>query len=461
MTARSIAGLGHEASHSSLVNARAGDRVLRIILIGGVLLRVVVYVFLRFRNNDPHLAVIEFIADNLSIPISGQLGQASHPPLYYLLAAPLSVLGPPKLVQGFSLLLSISNLWLLYLLIRDTALLRSSQARRHALMFVALLPQFVFFSSFVSNDPLAFLVGTLIVFQAFRYMDRPTRKNLLLLASVLGTGLLTKGTLLAFVPVILAMVIVVQLRQEARAREFLLALGLFVSVCLAIGSFKYVQNIAHFGKPFVSRSELGFEWVARQQGTYQGLPSIIDVNVVKLALHPTVGEHTQHSLPLLLYGTFWYSHIPESNLNATRRYPLSLVPTAIYMLAVVPTLLMLVGAGRCAWRNRSPRATLAGTDSFISERLREALILLLLSSNLTLVLVWGLMHDAWSFFQARLLFAAFFSIALLIGMGFETVYNWKPALGRKLNASLFLLYLVFGLYFLAEFGASVGRVLLG
>ncbi|NIT60070.1 MAG: hypothetical protein GWN00_28785 [Aliifodinibius sp.] len=431
---------------------REGDSFLKMILAGGIVLRIIVYIFLRFHNNDNHIAVVKFIADTGTIPISGQLGQASHPPLYYLMAAPLAIIGSPKVVQGLSLLLSIANLLLLYHLIKTTPLLRSLSARRHALLLAVLLPQFVIFSNFVSNDSLAFLVGTLTFLQAFRYIGRPTRANLVLLAVVLGIGLLTKGTLFAFVPVLFALVIVMQLRQGVNLKQHLIAFVTFAAISLTIGSYKYVQNMIHFGQPVIGRDELGHKWVSLQKGTYQGSKSIVDFNVVKLARHPSLSEHTKHSLPLLLYGTFWYSHIPESNFRATRRYPLSLLPGAIYLLAVIPTLLMLSGVATSLWRNRSPLALFKSPDSVFGLRLREIVVILPILFGLVLVLMWGLKHDAWSFFQSRLLFGSFFSIMILFGLGFEKACNQRPVVCRMLNVTLIVFYLVLGSYFMVEIG---------
>ncbi len=429
-----------------------GDNSLKMILAGGILLRIIVYIFLGPHNNDNHFGVIEFVANNGAFPTPDLFGQAYQPPLYYFIAAPLAMLGSPKIVQLLSLVLSIANLGLLYHLIRTTKLLRDLGARRHVLLFAVLLPQFVIFSNFVSNDSLAFLFGTLIFIQAFRYIDRPTRANLFILSLILGVALLTKGTFLAFVPVLLALVVMTLFRQKAGVKQHLVALGIFSSIALTLGSYKYIDNTMNYGRPFVGRDEMGHEWVALQQGTYQGLKSIFDVNVIKLARHPSLSEQTKHSLPLLLYGTFWYSHIPESNFQATRRYPLSLLPGAIYLLGVVPTLLIVLGAGACFWRNKWPLSSFKSSDTVFCLRLCEVVVVLISLSSLAVVVIWGLKHDAWGFFQGRMLFPGFFSIVILFGIGYETACRWQPALGKVLNSLLFVTYALLGSYFIVEIG---------
>jgi len=63
---------------------REGGKSLQYILIGGIALRIIVYIFLRPENNDPHLEVVEFIVANGTLPTSEQLVLSWHPPLYYL-----------------------------------------------------------------------------------------------------------------------------------------------------------------------------------------------------------------------------------------------------------------------------------------------------------------------------------------------------------------------------------------
>ncbi|MCH7677947.1 hypothetical protein IID10_01115, partial [candidate division KSB1 bacterium] len=143
-----------------------GDNSFRIILIAGILLRILVHVFLQPNNNDPHFEVIEFISKQGALPSSDQLLMAFHPPLYYLLAAPFAMVGTAKFVQLLSLFLSLCNFYLLYGLITKTSLLKAHGVKCHVLLLTAILPQFVIFSSFISNDSLSFLLGTLIFIQA-------------------------------------------------------------------------------------------------------------------------------------------------------------------------------------------------------------------------------------------------------------------------------------------------------
>jgi len=92
---------------------------------------------------------------------------AYHPPLYYLMAAPiLEVYGTEKAVQFLSLCLSIGSLVILYILVFKSGLIRGRLPQLYSFLVVCFLPQFVTDTLWVSNDTLAIFLGALIVWQS-------------------------------------------------------------------------------------------------------------------------------------------------------------------------------------------------------------------------------------------------------------------------------------------------------
>ena len=436
-----------------------GPSTLRNILIGGIALRMVVFAFLQPTNNDPHWEFIRFIIENGRLPIADELILGFQPPLYYLAAVPFAIGASLKLTQAFSLALSIANLVLIHRVLRETRLLSSWAGRCHALLFAAILPQFVIFSSFVSNDALAFPLGTMLTILAIRYVERPTRGGVLALGVVQGLALLTKGTLIGFAPVLVALIVASEWRKRGGLAPVVASVALFGITSAAVGCYKFVHNQIHFGTPVVGNDILKQEWVEAQAGTYQGVSSLVDINVLKLARYPYSGEKTRHSIPLLLYGTFWTAYIKESNFNATRRHPYKLVVRVLYLAGVVPTLLLFAGAASCAWRNRAlagrvlvsrTGARESGDESRLPDALAETAALLVLACTFALIVKWGLKHDAWSFFQARLAFPAFLSIALCYGWGFDACTRRGPFVRYATSGALGFAYVVIAAYYAIE-----------
>jgi 4-amino-4-deoxy-L-arabinose transferase-like glycosyltransferase len=437
---------------------------LTAVLAGGALLRVLVFWFLAPANNDPHLEFVQFLVERGRLPFSDELTLGFQPPLYYLLAAPFWWLtGSAKAVQLLSLVLSLVNLGLLFRFVVATPLISTERGRLHAALLAALLPQFVLFGSFVSNDALAFPLGTWLFLAILSWLERPTRGRLLALGALQGAGLLTKGTFIAYLPIAAAAILVVALRRRwpvARLARALVAFGL---VTVLVGGYKFAENAWRFGTPVVSNDELEQAWVQHQQPTYVGPSSLLDVDVTKLVREPWVSDASRQSIPLLMYGTFWYGMIRESNFTHTREEPWAAVPRAIYALAVVPTLLMVLGAALALWRARSllrplhaGNALRAGETTF-ELRAGELVALLALAGQLTLVLTWGFKHDAWSFFQSRLCFAAFLSFALLLAWGLDALER-RPGLARGASAVLWLLNVAFLAYYALEMTGELMEV---
>lgn len=434
---------------------REEGRSLQYILIAGIALRIIVYIFLNPENNDPHLEVVEYIVANGTVPASDKLVLSWHPPLYYLMAAPLAAIGSAKLVQSLSLLLSVANLGLIYHLVKTTTLLKQFKTRAHVLLFAAVLPQFVIFGNFISNDALTFLMGTIIFWQIFRYIEAPNRTNLYLLAAACGIGILTKGSLLAFLPIAFGVVLVIEFRKKSTVAQTIVVVGLFCLITTVLGSYKFVENTVNFGKPMPSIEDdtTGLHnWIRRQPKTYQGWESMVNFNLGTLMEHPFLSEHAIHSIPLLMYSTFWYAYIPESNFDATRDYPFSVLPRTIYILGLIPTSLIAVGLGSVLWRNRTPLKHFYESTTFFNQRLKESVLALILLMNLMLVLIWGLKHNAWSFFQGRLLFPSFLALAFSFGWGLERVGPWRSALQSVFICGLYLTYALLVCYFGIEIG---------
>lgn len=323
--------------------------------------------------------------------------------------------------------------------------------RNHRDLFLmALLPQFVMFGNFVSNDSLANFFGALIIYQSALFLRRPRFRHLLLLATWLGLGLLTKATFLAFIPVLLIFVILIQVKEK---KKFLFLFGqtlIFILVFSILGSYKFVQNYTHFGRPFIHNTDplvqeaTGWPWAKDQKGTYRGLSSWLDWNIGKLIMQPTFSESTRHSFFLLLYGTLWYQYIHESNLegNLTRfRY----FGSFLYILAVVPTVLMMLGAIKFFNEAFFSLKRKDWNERFLYQALSISLFL----STLAMIVAVGLKTDVWSCFQARIFFPAIWGMAVLFASGLESIEN-KPQLFRIITLLLTILYINFVFYFLIE-----------
>jgi hypothetical protein len=210
-----------------------------------------------------------------------------------------------------------------------------------------------------------------------------------------------------------------------------------------LGCYKYVENFILFGNPTVSNLAFG-DWTSEQQSTWLGPSSLFDFNLLKLVRDPVISASTVHSYPLMIYGSFWYSLIPESTFRSNLVSPFNWLGSMIYLVAMCPTLLMLIGASQIGMRALGV-GTLSGTHA----RNRfdyEGTLLLIFLLNLLLIVAVGWRSDVWSVFQGRLLFPSFFALLLAFNAGMEwagTSRLQTHLLGCLLAAliALFLIYI--------------------
>jgi dolichyl-phosphate-mannose-protein mannosyltransferase len=408
------------SSDQSFAHASFSHYAFLAVLAAGILVRVVVFVHMGYLNNDNHLEVIEYVAHQWIPPHAGQFNQAFHPPLYYFLTASLLRLGNVQAVHGLSLILSIATLLLIADLLRQLPWI-NEKIQPWCLALVAFPPQFVMFSLFISNDALAIFLGVLIFYQCRRLQVMPSFFNYLLLSTCVGLGLLTKGVFLVFV---LPMILFIWItgRQSTLPRPQLISrLALFIWTTGVLGCYKYLESFILFGNPTISNLDLWL-WTRDQQPTWIGPQSLFDFNLLKLVSNPVISTTTVHSYLLLIYGSFWYSLIPESTFRSNLIPPFHRLGSIIYLVALCPTLLMLAGTTRMAIpaiRFGCRALPESGPDTR-DQLVYEGTLVLTLLLNFFLILAVGWRYDVWSVFQGRLLFPSYFVLLLAFSAGMES-----------------------------------------
>ena len=431
----------------------------RLLLIMGIVLRVVTYCFLEPSNNDQHFAVIQSIVEHGRLPGTGDMGEGQQPPLYYLLGAVVWKLsGSEKVVQLLSLIFSVAALLVLYWLITKTRLLESPAARHYSLLLACFLPQFVVNGLFLSNDSLAVLAGCLLFAQAYRFTQSPGRRHLLLLAAATGLCLATKPSFLPFLAVFLLLVLSIAYCRTRSWRKTLLAVFTFAVVTSALGSYKYIDNYVRYKNPVanIMDARFHFAYIPEQAAGYRGLRSLLDVNILRLIASPSLSPSTQQAYPVLFYGTFWYQHIPESNFGGSHRKPLSYLGSGIYILAVFPTFLMLVGMFWYLKHLPDLRSAFVLFDEAGRLLIIRYAAVLALSGICLLVATAAVLYHIWSMAQGRLLFPAIVGILVAFSKGIE-VFRGSRRTMAVLMFDMRCLTALFLVYFLMEYSLIVLR----
>jgi hypothetical protein len=324
------------------------------------------------------------------------------------------------------------------------------------------------FTLYVSNDTLAIFIGSLIAFSLYNFIERQDWRQLLGLATLVGLGLSTKATFLVFVPILFFLVFYVSLsKPTSRIAHIVAKPACFLLIATILGGYKYLDNYLHFRNPFINNLDMGHSWVASQKETYKGLVSYTDFNLLHLLASPTVepgapisDPHSdgRASYPLLLFGTFWYQHIAESNFTGNLRSPFKYLGSIIYFVAIVPTLTFLLGLGYLIFRIPAFLLRFRCDQAEDKLLLWEISVVTLFVANFAFLIVTVTKYHVWSIMQSRLLFPCF------VG-GFTAFANGISIVGKsKIANTIFyvtfnVLILLFLLYFLSEIGIRIRSVL--
>lgn len=188
-------------------------RVLGMLLLGGVLLRVA-YAFsmpyyMHAHDVFGHIAYIQHVAANWTIPLSLTSWQAHQAPLYYFLTAPLFAIGdriglalPLALlfVQQLSVLLSIGVLLIGFAVVRK--IFASDYVRSLlATLVLCTFPALIFQASQINNDVLLTFLGFVWFFWLLRAIRSGQLLDWCITGLIIGMGMLTKGNAILWIPV--------------------------------------------------------------------------------------------------------------------------------------------------------------------------------------------------------------------------------------------------------------------
>src|SRR5262249_39675710 len=196
--------------------------------------------------------VITRFVDTGRLPVSNETYQSYHPPLYYLLTAPIfAITHRPKVVQMFSLACAIATLVVCYRLIVRTPLFGKMRDRLLPFALVVVHPQVITYGLYISNDTLTILLGAAVALQFWRWLSERSTSRMRWLAVLCGLGLLTKATFVAIIPVVALAVGVVSWRLDRGAAPRRTVE--FVGIAAVTGCDKVVANNGGVRPPLLTK----------------------------------------------------------------------------------------------------------------------------------------------------------------------------------------------------------------
>jgi hypothetical protein len=224
---------------------------------------------------------------------------------------------------------------------------------------------------------------------------------------------------------------------------------LFLGITLALGSYKFIENYAHSGRPTLNH----MDFPSKPDDTmhHHGLSSFVDVNIGSLLTSPTASPVTKGAYPVLLYGTFWYQHIPESNFRGNTYARTSYLGVAIYAVAAVLVVVFFLGLLALGIRALSIVKTVRGARMQAARLLSTYVAAAVWLTTTASVFLTVAKYHSWPVMQGRYLFIAMIGGCGIFAAGVEIVEGWRPA-AIALESAMVVLMCLFGLYLSSEYG---------
>lgn len=216
-----------------------------------------------------------------------------------------------------SIIVGLLNLFLIFKL--SKLFFPNSKWAIAPLLLVAVLPQFSFNSSTITNDGLSNLFATLtIYFMVLILKTGPDLKKTLWLGLFLGLGILAKKSILFLVPVVFVLFLYLFFKEDepSQRRKILSYVGLIILILIVLTSAFFIRNLVIYGELLGNNIE---KEILQSEGLVQK-KSILS----SYFIHPFIASMFMSSV-----GSFGY-------------YPIRL-PMFVYLICAIFLLIGCVG----------------------------------------------------------------------------------------------------------------------
>ncbi len=356
-----------------------------------------------------HFAYVEHLATKRSLPVfdSAHGDYESHqPPLYYALsvipytaAAWAGTRAAYIAVRLFSVAIGACLVYLIWVFMRrlfpqalDLPLVATAMA--------ALLPMHVAVLSAITNDGLAELVATAILYVCLTgLLSGFTNRRVLATGALLGLGALVKTGCLLLAPVVLLAMVLRMHQTRYDFRRLLRQWALCFAACMVICGWWLVRNTKLYGDPFAVDI---FRDIFLARGAERATPQMFFDWGMSLPMYVVM-------VALWTWCSFW-GVLGQAN---------QFMPAWFYLMGGVLTMCTTAGCARLWWCSRRGESGMDVTQ-------RQMLLLFALALAVALIAFVKFNAD---FFQAqaRYLFTAIAPIVCFSALG------WRELVPRRMR----------------------------
>ncbi|MGD0878009.1 MAG: glycosyltransferase family 39 protein [Anaerolineales bacterium] len=440
--------------------------ILLIFLISAGL-RLGLVVFNR-ESNDDHFAVIQLILKTERLPEKADCWECYQPKLFHFTAAKFLQLTGQENSNPSSMILAVEMLnytaGLITILVIGMFLDRlpgkNGLLKVIAFGLVALNPGLIGINAQVTNDTFAILFSTLALFCTYAFLQKKRSVTFLLMLLFTILGICSKTNVwITAIAILLALFVKAWLEKPERAR-MLWSAGLFGLASLVLSIFnpfnQYISNVRDYGSPIqlnIDQQPLPNFFVQTSAGR-PGILSIQDgfftFKFGDLLRYPRNENGYGYTLTRT---SLWTQLYARANSVHFENWPISwstsgeegfALSRAIYILALLPTLVLLAGAATEIFLFLK---SLIKHDPNLAEKTHFGLTAVIIIGFGLFIILYALLYRDFSVMKAIFLFPAMLTFPLL----FVRAGEWLSArLAGRLRwvltgfviwmAALFILY---------------------
>jgi tetratricopeptide (TPR) repeat protein len=382
-------------------------------------------------DSKEHLKYINYIQVHRALPLPTDGWEMYQPPLYYLIASAslsacqLSINDTTSIfvLRLLGAFFGIAQFVLVFLSLR---LLFPARTAFVGLLLAAFLPMRLYLAHYVTNEILAAALATLALYLCLRLLrsETPRASQFAWLGLAMGAAMLAKATGILLLPIVIAAIAGKLAVTRAPAAISLRNVGLLLAVCLAVCGWHYARIWLRFGTPLLGNWDVisGFAWW--QDPGYH--PTADYLRFGRSLINPLFSGFAGFADGI--YSTLWGDGLCGglSSVNVAWNQQMM---AAGYLWALIPTMLVLAGAGVAIIR-------------FIRKPSSELFLLIGFCAVIVLGLVFMTLKVP-SYAQAK----AFYGLSILTPLCFFGVLGWETLThGRaRLRFILGALFLVWAM----------------
>ena len=366
-------------------------------------------------DSQLHLNYINFIQEHHALPLPRDGLEMYQPPLYYLIsAAALSVFRLTTrdelsifVLRSVTWLFALVHLAIVFLTLR-LVLPNQRRAQAIGLIVAAFLPMQIYMSHYVTNETAAATLMAGAIYLMVRLLKTRSASfgQFCFIGAVIGTAMLTKATAMVLLPLAILAAATNLIRQRACALIWLRNFGVLLLVCFAISGWHYIRTGPRSDSPFLGVAG-AFSWW-QDPGYHTAADYFRFGQSLVRPLFSGFGRFWDG-----IYSTLWgdglCGGVSVMDYRPPWNYSLVLIS---YLLAIAPTLLIVVGLAVCLIR-------------YLRRGLRAELLPVALAAGMTLALI-VMSITVGSYGQIK----AFFALSALSAIALLAVHGWI-VLGRR------------------------------